>query len=49
VFTRSGDEWLGRVIAGDGLLHMPEIGVAIPLGEFYEGVEFPAADDAAVT
>jgi len=48
VFMRSGNEWLGRVIAGDGVLGMPEIGAEIPLAELYEGVDFPTGEtDAA--
>jgi hypothetical protein len=29
------------VVSGDVVLDMPEIGIAVPLAELYEGVEFP--------
>jgi Uma2 family endonuclease len=38
VFARSRDDWVGHVAAGDTVLHMPEIGVELPLAELYEGV-----------
>lgn len=39
VFTREGSDWVGRVVAGpDASLALPEIGVEVPLAEFYEGV-----------
>jgi Uma2 family endonuclease len=42
VFARAGDDWVGHVVSGDVVLDMPEIGVAVPLAELYEGVAFPA-------
>ncbi len=41
VFERTGDDWVGHVLEGDVVLPMPEIGIEVPLVEFYEGVEFP--------
>lgn len=39
VFERAGEDWIGRVVAGSGaVLALPEIGVEVPLVEFYEGV-----------
>lgn len=43
VFARQGDDWVGRLLVGGAVLAMPEIGVEVPLSEFYEGVAFPDA------
>ena len=40
MFERVGDDWVGHILAADSTLHMPEIDVALPLAELYEGVEF---------
>jgi len=40
IFARTGDDWVGRVVSGDVMLAMPEIGVEVPLAELYEGVAF---------
>ena len=46
MFTRKGEDWVTELVIGDGaVMHMPEIGVAIPLAELYADVEFPAAGD----
>jgi Uma2 family endonuclease len=42
VFERAGDDWIGHVIADEATLDLPEIGIALPLAELYEGV---AAED----
>ncbi len=42
VFTRIENNWIGTIIPGDATLAMPELGVDIPLAEFYQGVG-PAA------
>ena len=41
VFSREGDDWVGRVVAGNAVLAIPEIGVELPLADLYEGVTFP--------
>lgn len=38
VFSRQGNDWVGHVVAGDATLTLPEIGVEVPLAEFYAGV-----------
>jgi Uma2 family endonuclease len=39
VFERSGDDWVGHLLTGgDAVLHMPEIGIEVPLAELYDGV-----------
>ncbi len=40
VFARAGDDWVGRIVAADDVLEMPEIGIEVPLAELYEGVSF---------
>ena len=46
LFSRQGDDWVGRVLTGDTTLAFPEIGVALPLHEAYAGVTFPPDDEA---
>ncbi|HTW69286.1 MAG TPA: Uma2 family endonuclease [Acetobacteraceae bacterium] len=47
LFARVGEDWVGHVVSGDVVLEMPEIGIEVPLAEFYDGVEFaePAAEN----
>jgi Uma2 family endonuclease len=40
VFSRAGDDWVGHVVTGEAILAMPEIGIEVPLAEFYEGLVF---------
>jgi Uma2 family endonuclease len=42
VHVRAQDGWSVLVLKDDDPLDMPEIGVAIPLAEFYEGLAFEA-------
>ncbi len=48
VFAREGEDWIAETLSGDdAVLRMPEIGVEIPLAEFYLDVELVGeADDA---
>lgn len=43
VFERLNGDWIGHVLAGDSVLAMPEIGIEVPLAEFYEGIDFADA------
>jgi Uma2 family endonuclease len=43
VFARAGDDWVGRIVADQEVLEMPEIGISVPLAELYEGVSFDRA------
>lgn len=43
MFAREGERWVGTLLNGDAVLSMPEIGVEVPLAEFYEGIELDAA------
>jgi Uma2 family endonuclease len=38
VFRRRGEDWLAETIKDDDILHMPEIGIEIPLAEIYADV-----------
>jgi Uma2 family endonuclease len=40
MFERIGDDWVGHLLGVDSILRMPEIGIEVPLAEFYEGVDF---------
>ena len=48
VYVREGSRMLAEALINDDVLHMPEIGISIPLAEFYEGVDaetFVSEDD----
>ncbi len=40
VYTRAGNDWVADFLISEADLEMPEIGIGIPLNEFYEGVAF---------
>ena len=42
VLVRAQDGWSASILKDDDALDMPEIGLAIPLAEFYEGLAFEA-------
>ncbi len=45
MFSRKGEDWVSEVAAGsDAALSLPEIGIALPLSEIYEGVELDSDD-----
>jgi Uma2 family endonuclease len=46
VFAREGERWVGTLHQGDAILAMPEIGIEIPLAEFYEGLDLIPAEPA---
>ncbi len=47
LFERVGGEWIGRLLAADAVLQMPEIGIELPLAELYEGLDLtgPSEDE----
>jgi Uma2 family endonuclease len=47
VFARVDNDWVGHTMSGDAVLSMPEIGIEVPLSEFYEDVTFDDAPAAA--
>ena len=48
VFERERDDetWRASTLTNDDLLRMPEIGIEIPVGEFYEGITFPESSES---
>ena len=51
VMERSTPEEVWRVIIltnGD-ILHMPEVGIEIPVSDFYEGIEFDSTEPSDAT
>lgn len=46
MFERIGSDWVGHILGADAVLAMPEIGIDVPLAEFYRGVEFSTTDEA---
>jgi Uma2 family endonuclease len=47
VFAREGDRWVGTLCKSDAVLAMPEIGIEVPLAEFYEGLSFVEHEPSA--
>jgi hypothetical protein len=45
VFSRVEGDWIGHIMLTDGILFMPEIGVDVPLVEFYEGLTLKSASE----
>ena len=46
VFARKGDDWITELVSGDeAVLRMPEVGIEIPLAEFYVDVDLAAMQD----
>jgi Uma2 family endonuclease len=41
VFARQDDRWIGFALIEADTLQMPEIGIEVPMAEFYAGVELP--------
>ncbi len=48
MFTRTadGDDWIGHILGPDAVLDMPEIGISVPLAEFYAGIDLTGAAEA---
>jgi Uma2 family endonuclease len=47
VFARIEGAWLGQLVTESDTLHLPEIGLELPLAELHEGMDLPADPDAA--
>jgi Uma2 family endonuclease len=45
VFERRGETWTAFAITEEDTLHMPEIGIEVPLAELYDSLDFAAAPD----
>jgi Uma2 family endonuclease len=46
MFERVAADWVGHLLGADSVLHMPEIGIELPLAELYDGVDIATADAA---
>ncbi len=44
VFERRGETWTAFAITEEDTLHMPEIGIEVPLAELYESLEFATTE-----
>lgn len=40
MFERVGEDWVGHNLDPDAIIRMPEIGIEVPLAEFYDGIDF---------
>ena len=47
VFERVGEDWIGHLLRPGAVLHMPEIGIELPLADLYDRIAFPAPGEAA--
>jgi Uma2 family endonuclease len=45
-YARIGEAWTHEILIADSTLALPEIGVALPLAELYEGLVFGPEEDA---
>jgi Uma2 family endonuclease len=45
VFARAGGDWTGHVVLDGAILAMPEIGIDVPLAEFYDGLVCDEQDE----
>lgn len=46
MFSRVDDDWVGHVLIGEVVLSLPEIGVDVPLSDFYVGLDLPSANSS---
>ncbi|MGH7211325.1 MAG: Uma2 family endonuclease, partial [Acetobacteraceae bacterium] len=44
VFSREGQNWVGRLLVGETPLALPAIGIELPLATLYEGVTLAQQD-----
>jgi Uma2 family endonuclease len=44
MFERVATDWVGHLLGADSVLHMPEIGIELPLAELYDGVDVTPAE-----
>jgi Uma2 family endonuclease len=43
VFARKGEDWIATALTEENTLAMPEIGIEVPVAEFYTGLDFSRA------
>jgi len=46
VFARKGEDWITEIVNDKGVLHMPEIGIEIPMTEIYADIDLTAEPEA---
>ena len=46
VYAPAGEAWIHEILIAESMLALPEIGVALPLVELYEGLAFPQEEEA---
>ncbi len=46
VFTRKAEDWITEIVNDKGVLHMPEIGIEIPMTELYADIDLTAEPGA---
>jgi Uma2 family endonuclease len=46
VYARAGDGWAHEILIAESVLALPEISVAVPLAEFYEGLAISSEESA---
>jgi len=44
VRTEDGGDWIGHILDSDSVLHMPEIGIELPLAEVYGNIDLSEAN-----
>ena len=44
VYSRRGPDWIVQVLTQGGVLHMPEIGIELPVADIYADVPLPAPE-----
>ncbi|HTT81860.1 MAG TPA: Uma2 family endonuclease [Rhizomicrobium sp.] len=47
MFERSGEDWVGHLLATESIVHMPEIGIDLPIAELYEDIDLVADEPEA--
>ncbi len=45
MYVRSGNAWTHEILVAGSMLSLPEIAMALPLAELYEGIVFEAEKD----
>jgi Uma2 family endonuclease len=45
VYARIGEGWTHEILVADSALALPEIGIALPLAELFEGLVFAPEED----
>jgi Uma2 family endonuclease len=46
MFERVAADWVGPLLSADSVLHMPEVGIELPLAELYDSVDVASTEVA---